>query len=328
MRRREFIALLGSAVATLPVAVQAQETKPARLGFLITDSLQNPQVKVGFDALQQGLRKLGYIDGQNITIEYREAGNRFERFPDLVNDLLGLHVDVIVVPNSAWARSAQRVTRTVPIVVAAMGDPVRDGLVASLARPGGNITGSTFLGQELVPKRLALLREILPSLSRVAGLWHPDAYGESTTNNMFSEAARVVGALRLHLEIVRVLSQSDLARAFNSITAEALIQFPSPMFYNARKEIVDLAAKHRLPAIYVDRAFVEVGGLMGYGTSIIELLRHAATYVHKILKGAQPSELPVEQPTKFELAINLQTARSLGLNVPPPLLARADVLVE
>jgi putative ABC transport system substrate-binding protein len=150
MRRREFIALLGSAVATLPVAVQAQETKPARLGFLITDSLQNPQVKVGFDALQQGLRKLGYIDGQNITIEYREAGNRFERFPDLVNDLLGLHVDVIVVPNSAWARSAQRVTRTVPIVVAAMGDPVRDGLVASLARPGGNITGSTFLGQELV----------------------------------------------------------------------------------------------------------------------------------------------------------------------------------
>ena len=196
---------------------------------------------------------------------------------------------MILAPNTPAARAAQRATSTIPIVVAAMGDPVGDGLVKSLARPGANITGSTFLGPELVPKRLALLKEMLPRVSRIAGLVHPKAYPRHTMKGMLDQAAHVADTLGLRFEVVQVRSRDEFDRAFAAITAEALFQFPSPMFYNSRKRIVALATKHRLPAIFVGRTFVELGGLMSYGPGVIELFGNAATYVDKILKGEKPS---------------------------------------
>ena len=328
MRRRECIALLGGAAFPWPLHVLAQEAKSARIGVLGSDTLKNPEAKVAFDAFRQGLRELGYVEGKNVTIEYRGASGNFARLPELAHELLGLQVDVILAPNTPAARVAQRATTTVPIVVAAMGDPVSDGLVGSLARPGGNITGSTFIGPELVPKRLALLKEMLPGISRIAGLVHSNIYPERTMKSMLEEAARAADALGLRFQVVQVRSQDELDRAFSAITAEALFQFPSPMFYNSRKRIVALTTKHRLPAIFVDRTFVGLGGLMSYGANVIKLFHNAATYVDRILKGAKPSELPVQQPTKFEFVINLKTAKTLGLAVPPTLLARADDVIE
>jgi putative ABC transport system substrate-binding protein len=328
MRRRECILLLGGAAILWPLHARAQAKGPARIGFLGTDSLNNPEAKVAFDAFLQGLRELGYVEGENVTIEYRESGGNWSRLPDLAHQLSELHVDVILAPNTPAARAAQRATATIPIVVAAMGDPVSDGLVKSLARPGANITGFTFLGPELVPKRLALLKEMLPRVSRIAGLVHPDAYPQHTMNGMLDQAVHVADTLGLRFQVVQVRSRDELDRAFATITAEALFQFPSPMFYNSRKRIVALATKHRLPAIFVDRKFVELGGLMSYGAGVIDLFRNAATYVDRIFKGIKPSELPVEQPTKFELVINLMTAKALGVAVPPLLLAQADHVIE
>jgi putative ABC transport system substrate-binding protein len=328
MRRRECIVLLGRAAILWPLHARAQAKGPARIGFLVTSSLKNPEAKLTLDAFLQGLRDLGYVEGKNVTIDYREAGNNYSRLPELVHQLTELHVDLILAPNTPAARAAQRATATIPIVVAAMGDPVSDGLVKSLARPGANITGSTFLGPELVPKRLALLKEMLPSVKRIAGLMHPEAYPPHTMNGMLDQAVHVAGTLGLRFQVVQVRSQDELDRAFAAITAEALFQFPSPMFYILRKRIVALATKHGLPAIFVDRTFVELGGLMSYGAGIDELFRSAATYVDRILKGAKPSELPVEQPTKFELAINVKAAKALGLTVPPLLLAQADHVIE
>jgi len=328
MRRRECILLLGGAAILWPLHARAQAKRPTQIGFLGTDSLKNPEAKVAFDAFLQALRELGYVEGKNITLEYRGSGGNFSRLPDLARQLTELPVDVILAPNTPAARVAQRATATIPIVVAAMGDPVSDGLVNSLARPGANITGSTFLGPELVPKRLTLLREMLPRASRIAGLVHPKAYPQHTMNGMLDQAAQVADTLGLRFEVVQVQSRDELDHTFAAITAEALFQFPSPMFYNSRKRIVALTTKHRLPAIFVDRTFVELGGLMGYGTGVIELFRNAATYVDRILKGAKPSDLPVKQPTKFELVINLKTAKALGLTVPPSLIVRADEVIE
>jgi len=328
MRRRECILLLGGAAILWPLHPRAQAKRPARIGFLGTDTLKNPEAKVAYDAFLQGLRELGYVVGKNVTIEFRESGGDYSRLPDLARQLTESHVDVILAPNTPAARVAQRATSTIPIVVAAMGDPVSDGLVKSLARPGANITGSTFLGPELVPKRLALLKEMVPKVKRIAGLVHLEAYPQKTMNGMLDQAEHVAKALGLRFQVTRVRSRSEIDRAFAAITAEALFQFPSPMFYNSRKRIVALTTKHRLPAIFVDRTFVELGGLMSYGTGVIELFRVAATYVDRILKGAKPSELPVEQPTKFELVVNLRAAKALGLAVPPLLLAQADHVIE
>jgi len=328
MKRRECILLLSGAAILWPLYARAQANKPARIGFLGTDSLKNPEAKVAFDTFRQGLRELGYVEGKNVIIEFREAGGNFSRLPELAHQLAELHVDVILAPNTPAARAAQRATATIPIVVAAMGDPVGDGLVKSLGRPETNITGATFLGPELVSKRLGLLKEMLPRVSRIAGLVHPEAYPQQTMSSMLDQAVRVADTLGLHFQVVQVQSSDELDRAFAGITAEALFQFPSPMFYNSRKRIVALAARHRLPAIFVDRTFVELGGLMSYGAGVIELFRKAATYVDRILKGAKPSELPVEQPTEFELVINLTTAKALGLAVTPSLLARADEVIE
>jgi putative ABC transport system substrate-binding protein len=331
MQRREFIAVASLAVAW-PLAVQAQQPKKLpRIGFLATGSLELPEGRASLNAFHQGLRELGYVDGQNIAIEVRAANSRVERFPALTSELVGLQVDVIVASNSLAGRAAQQATTTIPIVVPVMGDPVADGLVASLARPGGNVTGLTFLGPQLVPKRLDLLKEALPSASQVAALWHPGAYAERTMNDMMKEAEVAGLTLGLHVRFVAVLDPDELDQAFSTIAAErtdAIMVFPSPMLFAERRRIVDLARKLRLPLISMSKEFVQLGGMMSYGADIIDFFRLSAAYVDKVLRGAKPADLPVEQPTKFELFINLKTAKDLGIELPASLVARADDVIE
>jgi len=330
MRRREFIALVGGAAAW-PFATSAQQAKVPRIGYLVTGSLESPDARLFLDAFRQGLHERGYVEGQNIVIEFRAANGEIERFPALASELVRLKVDVVVAANTPGARALQQATTTIPIVVPVMGDPVRDGLVASLARPGGNITGLTFLGPELVPKRLALLKQALPMVSRVAALWHPGAYGDRTMSDMMKETEAAVRTLGVQLRLVAVQGPDEFERAFSTIggeRADALIVFPSPMLFLERRRIVDLAAKHRLPSMAMGREFVELGGLMSYGASITDLSRRGATYIDKILKGAMPADLPVEQPTKFELLVNLKTARELGLTIPREFLLLADEVIE
>ena len=332
MRRREFITLFGGAAAAWPLGARAQQAaRIARIGYLITGALESPETKINRDAFRQGLNELGYIEGRNIVIEYRSADGKIERLPGLATELVGLKVDLIVALATPAGRAAQQATTTIPIVVTAMGDPVRDGLVASLARPGGNITGTTFLGPELVPKRLSFLRELLPTISRVAVLWHPGAFSEPTIREMLNEVAQAAGTLGVQLQLVEVRSAEEFDHAFTTMVgarAEALFQFPSTLFFNERRRIVDLAARHRLPAMFNAREFVQLGGLIAYGANLAELNRRAAAYVDKILKGAKPFDLPIEQPTKFELFINLKTAKALGLAVPDRLLVGADEVIE
>jgi putative tryptophan/tyrosine transport system substrate-binding protein len=332
MRRREFITLLGGAVATWPLAARAQQgAKVARIGYLLTGSLASPEARAMVDAFRQGLRERGYVEGQSIIIEYRSADGRIERFPELANELASLNLDLILAPNTPAARAAQRATTTIPIVVPVMGDPVADGLVASLAHPGGNITGLTFLGPELVSKRLGLLKQALPNASRVAALWHSGAYGERTTREMLQATDAAARTLAVELQLVEVRGVDEFNRAFSAMTgnrADALIVLPSPLLFNERKNIVDLAMKHRLPSISMAREFAELGGLMAYGASLTDLQRRSATYVDKILKGAKPADLPVEQPTKFEFVINLKTAKALGLTIAESFQLLADEVIE
>jgi ABC-type uncharacterized transport system substrate-binding protein len=332
MHRRKFIMALGGALVAWTQAGRAQQApKVARIGYLITGSLESPETRKGFDAFRQGLNELGYIEGQNIVIEYRGADGKIERLPALATELARLKLDLIVAGATPAGLAAQQAFTTTPIVVTAMGDPVRDGLVGSLARPGGNITGTTFLGPELVPKRLALLREVLPTISRVAVLWHPGAFGERTTRDMLNEIAEAAGTLGMQLQLVQVRQPNELDHAFSTMArerAEALFQFPSPMLFSERRRIVELALTHRLPSMFNEREFVQFGGLISYGVSIADLGRRSVTYVDKILKGAKPADLPVEQPTKFELVVNLKTAKALGLDLPPTLLTRADEVIE
>ena len=331
MKRREVLGVIGGAAAW-PLAVWAQQPKKLpRIGFLVTGSIESPEARASLKAFDQGLREYGYIDGQNVLVEVRAADLKVERFPALASELVRLNVDLIVASNSLAARAVQQATTTIPIVVPVMGDPVGDGLVASLARPGGNITGLTFLGPQLVPKRLALLKEALPTASQVAALWHPGAYGERTMNDMVTEAKEAALILGVHLRLVAVHAPDDLDRAFFTITgerADAILIFPSPMLYNQRKRIVELAEGNRLPIVAMGKEFVQLGGFMSYGANLADLHRRAATYVDKILKGAKPGDLPVEQATKFELVINLKTAKALGITISESLLVRADEVIE
>ena len=334
MRRRigGLIVTLALSLLAAPPAAEAQQAKKVhRIGILLIGSREAPVTRALFDAFRQGLRERGYVEGQNIVIEYRSAQGKIERFPDLVAELVRLKVDLIFTGNTPAARAAKEATNTIPIVVAAMADPVGDGLIASLARPGGNITGSTFLGPELVPKRLELLKEAVPGASRVAVLWHPGVYGERTMRDMVKETEVAAQTLGVQLQLLEARGPNDFDRAFSAMStgrAGALIVFPSPMFYNEHRRIVDLAAKSRLPAIYAFREAVEAGGLMAYGASIPDLFRRAATFVDKILKGRKPADLPVEQPTRFELVINMKTAKALGLTFPPSILVRADQVIQ
>jgi putative ABC transport system substrate-binding protein len=286
---------------------------------------------VSADAIRQGLRENGYVEGRNLVIEYRAADAKLERLPRLAAELVRLKVDIIVAASTPVARAAQDATRTIPIVAVALGDPVGDGLAVSLAQPGGNLTGSTFLGPGLVPKRLEYLKEAIPRISRVAALWHPGAFGDATTKQMFEQTETVARKLEIRLKFVEARRPDDLDQALSAIARErvdALVTFPSTMLYNLRRRIVDLVARHRLPAMFNAKEFVELGGLIAYGASLVDLNRRAGRYVDKILKGAKPAYLPIEQPTQFELAINLKTAKALGLTIPPSLLARADEVIE
>jgi putative ABC transport system substrate-binding protein len=329
--RRRFLGTLAGGLVAAPLAAEAQQAgKVARIGYLVTGSLESLE-PTRVDALRQGLREHGYVEGQNILIEYRAADGRVERLPALAAELARLKVDVLVAVATPGGRAAQQATTTIPIVVVAMGDPVRDGLVASLARPGGNVTGSTFLGPELIPKRLELFKEALPSISRIAVLWHPGAFSERTMGDMLKETEATSRTLGMLLQLAEVRGAGDLGRAFSAMSkdrADALFVFPSSMLFNERRRIVAFAAKHRLPSMGNAREFVELGGLMGYGANVTDLNRRAAIYVDRILKGAKPGDLPVEQPTKFELVINLKTAKALGLTIPPALLQRADAVIE
>ena len=238
----------------------------------------------------------------------------------MASELVGLNLDLIVASNSVAGRAVQQATTTIPIVIPVMGDPVGDRLVAGLARPGGNITGLTFLGPQLVPKRLALLKEALPNATKVSALWHPGAYGTRTMNDMMSEAEGAAQTLGLQLRLIAVREPDELDKAFSAIAderADALMVFPSPMLFVERKRIVNLAAKLRLPLISMGKEFVQLGGLMSYGADIIDSFRLSGAYVDKILKGAKPANLPVEQPTKFELVINLKVAKALGIQLSP-----------
>jgi ABC-type uncharacterized transport system substrate-binding protein len=298
MRRREVLAAL--ATCAWPLAVRAQERgKVARIGFLSTRSVESPDSAVMLDALRQGLHERGYVEGHNIAIEVRGADGQIERFPARARELVDFKLDVIVASNSLAARAVQQATSTIPIVVPVMGDPVGDGLVTSLARPGRNITGLTFLGPALVPKRLGLLKEALPTVSRVATLWHPGAYGERTMANMMREATEAARTLDLQLQFVAVHGPEELDEAFSRIAGErvdALLVFPSPMLFTERRRIVDLALKHRLPSMAMGSEFVQLGGLMSYGASISDLHYRAAAFVDQILKGANPGDLPVQVP--------------------------------
>jgi putative ABC transport system substrate-binding protein len=283
------------------------------------------------EAFRQRLGDLGYVDGQNVVIEYRSAEEKRERLPALAAELVALRVDVLVTLATSGALAARQATTTVPVVVAAMADPARDGLVASLARPGGNITGSTFLGPELIPKRLGLLKEIVPGAARVAVLWHPGVYSERTMSEMVKQTETAAQRLALRLQFVGATSPTDFesgVAAMSRDCADALLVYPSPMLYLEHRRIVDLAEKHRLPTVYPWREAVDAGGLCAYGANIPEMVRHAAVYVARILRGAKPGELPVEQPTKFELLINVKTAKDLRLTIPASVLARADQIIE
>ena len=328
MKRREFITLVGGAAASWPLAANAQQKgKPPLVGVLNPGSTDPPGT-VGF---YEGLRELGYTEGLNIAIDRRYGDWNTDRFQHLAADLVRLKADVIVVVSTSPARAAKQATSTIPIVVGGMADPVGDELIASLARPGGNITGNTFLGPELIAKRFELLKSAISGLSRVAALWHPAAYGKRTMDGILKETESAAQALGLQLQVVPAIGPGDLDGAFIAMTrehADGVILLPSPMLFAEHKRIVELAAKSRLPAMYAAREFVEDGGLMSYGASQRDLFRHAATYVDKILKGAKPSDLPVEQPTKLEFVFNLKTAKELGLVIPRESLLAADEVIE
>ncbi len=330
--RRRFAALAGAAAAW-PFAGRAQQApaRVARIGYLATAPLESREQQQVIDAFRQGLRERGYVEGRDIVIEYRSAEAKFERLPDRAAELVRLGVDLIMTGPTPAARAAQRATSTIAIVAATMGDPVGDGLAASLARPGGNVTGLTNLGPELTPKRLSLLKEALPEASRIAILWQPGAFAERVAGDMRRETEAAARALGVQLRFIGVSSPGEIERAVATAAQErvdGLLVFAGPMFFIERRLIAELAQRHRLPAMFNVRDFAEAGGLIAYGASVVDLHRRAAIHVDKILKGAKPADLPVEQPTKFELVVNLKTARALGIAIPQSILVQADEVIE
>ena len=326
MKRRTFMALVSGGLLAAPFAAEAQQAaKVARIGYL--GAAAGPLR----EAFLQGLRDLGYVEGRNLLIEYRSAEGKLERYSALAAELVALKVDVIFAPNTPAVLAAKQSTRTIPIVFPSAADPVADGLVTTLARPGGNVTGLTSLSPDLVGKRLEQLKQAVPGVSRVAVLWQPGGPDERTEKDMLKRAEVAARALGVQLQFVEAQGPADLDRAFSDMTrvrAGALTVLGGGMFLNERRRLVDLATKNRLPTVYSLREYVDAGGLMSYGPNLPDVFRRAATYVDKILKGAKPGDLPVEQPTKFELVINLKTAKALGLTIPQSLLQRADEVIR
>jgi putative ABC transport system substrate-binding protein len=311
-----------------PLAVEAQQAaKIPKIGLLLTATPAT--VAYPLEAFRQGLRELGHVEGKTVVLEVRYGEGRPERLPELARELVRLKVDGIATTNDAAIAAVKRETRTIPIVMIFSTDPVETGFVASLARPGGNVTGLSNVSPEISGKRLELLRSVVPGLSRVAILWSPDARGNLLDYKETEAAAR---SLRLELQSVEVSRVEDLDQAFSAVIsrrAQALVVPPaSPVAAANRGQIATFAQKNRLPSMYGAKEYVEAGGLMSYGPSVSDMFRRAATYVDKILKGAKPGDLPVEQPTKFELVINLKTAKALGLTIPQSLLLRADEIIQ
>jgi len=324
--RRAFIGTLASGLLAAPLAGEAQPAeKMYRIAFL---SPTSPSDAGRLAAFREGLRELSYVEGQNIAIESRWAEGNYDRLPGLAAELVRFKVDIIVTYGTPASQAAKRATGTIPIVMAGAIDPVASGLVTIVARPGGNLTGLSLMAPELVGKQLEILKDVVPKVSRVALLGNPANPGNAPQVRHAQDAARALG---LRLQPLEARGPSDIDSAFAAITSEqagAVIVLVDSMLLDHRTRIADLAARRRLPAVYGLSDHVEAGGLMAYGPNRLDIFRRAATYVDKILKGAKPGDLPVEQPTKFALVINLKTAKALGLTIPPSLLQRADQVIE
>jgi putative tryptophan/tyrosine transport system substrate-binding protein len=326
VNRRELIIGLGSAAIAWPLAARAQPKAMPVIGLL--SPFSRPDTEAWHQAFRNGLHDLGWVEGVNLKIEYRYADGREENLPELVAELIALKVDLIVVSVATDAVAAAKATKTVPIVMASAGDPVATGLVASLARPGGNVTGLTQISTDLTGKRLELLKEVAPGVSRLAVLWNPADPTAVLTWREIQAPARQLG-IDLHSLEVRGSDQVDAA--FASVIGahdNAITALPAPVFVIGEKRIADFAAENHLPSMFHLPEFAHAGGLMSYGPDRADLFRRAATFVDKILKGAKPADLPVEQPTKFQFVLNLRTAKALGLTVSPVVLAQADEVIE
>jgi ABC-type uncharacterized transport system substrate-binding protein len=328
MKRKIINLALCAVLFALCSSAEAQQPKKiAKVGFFLASTPAAAAHNV--EAFRQGMRELGYVEGKTFFLELRHGEGRAERLPELARELVGLKMDVIVASTDVAIAAVKRETQTIPIVMAISSDPVGTGFVASLARPGGNVTGNSTISPELSGKRLELLREVVPGLSRVAFLWNPDVRGAVLD---YKETEGAAGSLHLQLQSVEVVRAEDFDRAFSAVTkerAQALIMpAANPVGFANRGQIASFAQKNRLPSMYAQREYVDAGGLMSYGPSTPDLFRRAATYVDKILKGTKPADLPVEQPMKFELVINLKTAKQIDLTIPPNVLARADTVIK
>ena len=327
MRSRTPLLILVLSLLVAPLDGEAQQAKTnPRIGYLASSSAERERLRLA--AFQQGLRESGYVEGKNIFVEQRYAGGQFEKLPELAAELVRLKVDVLVVSGAPATHAAKQATSVIPLVMASVADPVGMGLVASLARPGGNITGLSDFNTGVVAKRLEFLREVVPSVSRVAALLNPANPSNPPQLRLTQAAAATLGVTLLAFEAQRA---DEIDRAFAAIKTErpgALLIIGDPLLGTYAKMIAELSTKSRLPAIHSTREFPDAGGLMSYGVDLVDLSRRAATYVDKILKGAKPADLPVEQPTKFELVINMKTANALGLTIPGSLLLRADQVIE
>ena len=321
VKRRQFITLIGGAAVGWPLAARAQQPKVPTVGVLVVGAPGSEQF---WRLFREGMRELGHIEGQNIRFEFRSDEGKISRLPELAAELVRIKVDIIVTWFTPAARAAKQATREIPVVIALAGNPVENGLVESLARPGGNVTGMSIVGAELASKGVELIRELLPSARRVAALANaPDPF-----SGPFLEQIRLGGqATGVTIDAVMIRGAEELEAAFPAMEQKRpdaiIVQASLPA-----KRVAELALRYRIPTVGIIRAFVEEGGLMTYTAAEADLYRHAAMYVDKILKGAKPADLPVEQPTKFELIINLKTAKALGLTVPPSLLGRADQVIE
>ena len=326
--RRKFVTAVAGALLTLPLAIEAQQArKMPRIGYLGQNSAESaPHLLVAF---RQALGERGWVEGQNILIEYRYADGKVDRLPALVAELIGRNVDVIVTVSSRATWAAKDATKSIPIVMAASVDALGEGLVASLAHPGGNVTGMTFLaGPEIAGKQLQLLKEVVPAASRVAVLTNPTNRSHAGFLRELKVTARSLGA---QLQVLEAQDPDQIDSAFVAMTREragALLVLTDSVFVGERRRVVDLAARSRIPALYSQREFAADGGLVSYGPSLSEMFRRAATHVDKLLRGTKPGDIPVEQPTKFELVINLKTAKALGLTIPQSPLLRADDVIQ
>jgi putative ABC transport system substrate-binding protein len=317
-------AALALVVATFALPLKAQPAeKVARIGYLSSVSPETFHVQ----AFRQGMRDLGWVEGRNLIVDYRSADGKVDRLSSLAAELVSLNVQVIVAAATVPALAAKRASTTIPIVFTHVSDPVGTGLVTSFARPGGNVTGYTHMNAGLGPKRLELLKQVVPNLSRVVALWHPGGLGERTDKLMVKEIEDAARTLGVQLQLVSIRGLHEIEAAFSTLGSPVVL-LPSPIFRNEPRLLAELAAKHRVPTVYFDREFAEAGGLMAYGADLADVVRGAAGYVDRILKGARPGDLPVVQATRFELLINLKAAQRLGLVIPLTVSMQADQLIQ